>query len=57
MSEAVTLTEQDYEEAKRGTIESLVRMLRCGDALGKSQPQMIGEFMAAFNQAAEEATS
>ena len=54
---ATEVTEQDYADAKAECIAALVRMLTAGDALGKPQPLMIADFMATFNQAAEEATA
>lgn len=48
-------TEDDYEEARRVVIAHLLEFLRIGDALGKSQMQLAGEFMASFQQACEEA--
>ena len=55
MSEQTTAppsaTEAEYEQAKTELIGQLIRWLQLGDALGKSQAAMSGEFMAAFAQA------
>ena len=54
MSET-TATAADYEAAKQVVIEDLLEFLRVGEALGKSQLELAGEFMAAFQSALEEA--
>ena len=42
----------EYEQRKQAAIMALIDWLKAGDALGRSQAQMGGEFMAAFQQAA-----
>lgn len=58
MSESETaVTAADYETARQIVIDDLLEFLRVGEALGKTQLELAGEFMAAFQGALEEAFS
>jgi hypothetical protein len=53
VSEGVILTEEDYQAAKQGAINAVIKMLQVGEEIGKEQQAMAMEFMGAFAQAAE----
>lgn len=55
MSEVLQPDEDAYLVAKAEAIEATVAFLKVGDALGKDRMLMAAEYMAAFQQAAEEA--
>ena len=57
MSEAATLTEQDYEDAKDEANAALVRMLAAADAIGKPMQLVIAEFQTGFVKAVEGASA
>lgn len=49
------MTEDEYTTRKTTLIDALILFLQAGDELGKSQPQMMGEFMSEFNSRAQAA--
>ncbi len=53
---AAAVTEQDYLACKEIAVQALVALLETGEAVGRPPELMMGEFMAAFGQAAERAT-
>lgn len=42
----------NYEEAKQAVVEALIEFLKAAEELGKGEVEVMGEFMAAFQQAA-----
>ena len=47
----------EYEDAKDDLVDAVVRFLEAGEAEGKSQAELMSEFLAAFASAAQEITA
>lgn len=58
MSSGIELEREGLEEAYRTGLDDvvarLVRVLQVGDRLGKTQPEILGAFMGAFQRASSE---